>query len=53
MVKQEHYVPKFYLRKFSDKDKISVYDIKNDRIFRTNINKIACNNYFYDLDSNE
>lgn len=53
MVKQEHYVPKFYLRKFSDKDKISVYDIKNDRIFSTNINKIACNNYFYDLDSNE
>lgn len=53
MVKQEHYVPRFYLRRFSDNDKISVFDIKGERIFTTNIKKIACNNRFYDLNSNE
>lgn len=53
MVKQEHYVPRFYLRRFSDNDKISVYDLDSDRIFSTNINKVACNNYFYDFDSEE
>ena len=53
MVKQEHYVPRFYLRRFSDNDKISVFDIKGERIFTTNIKKIACNNHFYDLNSNE
>lgn len=53
MVKQEHYVPRFYLKRFSDNDKISVFDIKGERIFTTNIKKIACNNRFYDLNSNE
>lgn len=53
MVKQEHYVPRFYLKRFSDNDKISVFDIKGERIFTTNIKKIACNNRFYDLNLNE
>lgn len=49
MVKQEHYVPRFYLRKFSNQDKISVYEIEKKKFFKTNINKIACEKYFYDL----
>lgn len=53
MVKQEHYVPRFYLKRFSDNDKISVFDIKGERIFTTNIKKIACNNRFYDFNLNE
>lgn len=49
MVKQEHYVPRFYLRRFSNQNKISVYEIEKKKFFKTNINKIACENYFYDL----
>lgn len=49
MIKNEHYVPRFYLRRFSNEDRIYAYDLKNNNLFPTNINKIACNNYFYDL----
>lgn len=50
MVKQEHYIPRFYLKRFSVNNRLSVYDIQKDKLFKTNINKIACENYFYDLD---
>lgn len=52
MVKNEHYVPKFYLSKFSKEDIIFAYDLEQNKLFQTNINKIACNNYFYDVDAN-
>lgn len=52
MVKNEHYVPRFYLRRFANNDKIYAYDLENDNLFQTNINKVGCNNYFYDVDSN-
>ncbi len=52
MVKNEHYVPRFYLRRFANNDKIYAYDLEKDNLFQTNINKIGCNNYFYDVDSN-
>ena len=52
MVKNEDYVPRFYLRRFANNDKIYAYDLEKDNLFQTNINKIGCNNYFYDVDSN-
>ncbi len=51
MVKNEHYVPRFYLNKFANNNKIYAYDLENNNLFPTNINKIGCNNYFYDIDS--
>lgn len=51
MVKNEHYVPRFYLRRFATKDKIYAFDLDENKLFPTNINKIGCNNYFYDVDS--
>lgn len=50
MVKNEHYIPKFYLERFSKNEKIYVYDLINDKIFPTNIRKVGSKNYFYDLD---
>lgn len=50
MVKNEHYVPRFYLSRFANNNKIYAYDLENDKLFQTNINKIGCNNYFYDID---
>lgn len=51
MVKNEHYVLRFYLSKFATNNKIYAYDLENNNFFHTNINKIGCNNYFYDIDS--
>lgn len=51
-VKAEHYVPKFYLQRFSTNDKICAYNIKTNEFIQTNVNKIAKKNYFYDLDIN-
>lgn len=50
MVKNEHYIPKFYLERFSKNGKIFVYDLINDKIFPTNIRKVGSKNYFYDLE---
>lgn len=50
MVKNEHYIPKFYLERFSKNGKIFAYDLINDKIFSTNIRKIGSKNYFYDLE---
>lgn len=52
-VKAEHYVPKSYLQRFSTDDKICAYNIKTNEFIKTNVNKIAKKNYFYDLDINE
>lgn len=52
MVKNEHYVPRFYLRRFANNDKIYAFDLEKSKLFQTNINKIGCSNYFYDVDSN-
>lgn len=49
-VKAEHYVPKFYLQRFSTNDKICAYNMKTNEFIQTNVSKIAKKNYFYDLD---
>ena len=60
IVKKQHYIPRFYLRRFSDtqghtndrndkKNKILVYDKKNKYQYSSNIQDIACQKYFYDI----
>ncbi len=53
MVKGEHYLPRFYLEKFSKKGKISALNISDGKIIHTNVEKIAKKNYFYDIDPEE
>lgn len=49
--KRQHYVPKFYLRRFSkkcdNKEEIYVYDKIRDNVFKTNIKNVALENDFY------
>ena len=40
MVKEVHYLPKFYLEKFSDNGKISALNISDGTIIHTNVEKI-------------
>ena len=52
-VKFQHYVPRFYLKQFSNKSKSNIYfiycyDKTNSKIFPTNINRAAGSNYYYD-----
>lgn len=50
-VKNQHYVPRFYLNYFtSSNKKIFVYDKNIDKVFETSVDNIACQNYFYDSD---
>lgn len=54
MVKQQHYVPQFYLRQFaSDDGQIWVYDKVSDKAFRTAVRNVAGERYFYDSDEIE
>jgi hypothetical protein len=49
-VKTEHYVPKSYLKRFAeDGESIFAFDKFTQKAFRTNIENVACENYFYDL----
>lgn len=52
--KKEHYVPKFYLKKFSfladnKRDKIWVFNKAKINFFSSNIEDTATSNYFYDF----
>ena len=59
IVKKQHYVPRFYLRKFSKindndndkKNKILVFDKKNKKKYSSSVYNIACENYFYDIEN--
>ena len=55
--KRQHYVPKFYLRQFSNfKDNeylLVAYNKESQRPFNVNIENIALENYFYSLDEEE
>ncbi len=53
MVKGEHYLPRFYLEKFSKNGKISALNISDGKIIHTNVEKIGKKNYFYDLNPEE
>lgn len=54
MVKNEHYIPKFYLKKFANKNEIiSAYNFQLNKIIDVNIKNIGCKNHFYDIDLKE
>jgi hypothetical protein len=49
-VKNQHYVPQFYLRKFAyPNDRLHVFDKFNKRSFQTNAKNIASETGFYDF----
>jgi hypothetical protein len=50
MVKNQHYVPRFYLRKFqNEQDKFWVFHKDSGKAFLSNPQSIANENFFYDL----
>lgn len=54
MVKNQHYIPQFYLKRFGKNNKIDVYNKKNQKyIENTNVTNFACEKYFYDIDLKE
>lgn len=54
IIKNQHYVPKCYLKNFLDESgKIAVLDKQNLKIYKTNMNNIANQNFFYDLPENK
>lgn len=50
-VENQHYVPKFILKKFSSgkKPKIWAFDKSNDKVFKTNVKNIASEKGFYEF----
>ena len=50
--KKQHFVPKTYLKNFCERKKtINVFDKEQLTKFPANINKVACDNYFYDIEA--
>ena len=50
-IKSQHYVPRFYLKKFAnEKDQIYVLDTKTRTVFLRNISKICCENWLYETE---
>ena len=51
MVRNQHYVPQFYLNKFMNNDLIYIYDINNQRQDKKRSVKHLCSkDYFYEID---
>lgn len=51
MVKNQHYIPQFYLKRFGKDEKIDAYDIKNKKfITNTNVSNFASKRFFYDIE---
>jgi Protein of unknown function (DUF4238) len=49
-VKNQHYVPQFYLREFAESnEQLYVYDKRTDKIFPTHVKNVAHESYFYDI----
>lgn len=49
-VKNQHYVPRSYLKNFAnEKGQLWVYDKERDAVFRSNITNVASQRYFYDI----
>jgi hypothetical protein len=50
-VKNQHFVPQFYLRQFCDpKGKLYVFDKPQEKVFPSPTEDVAASKYFYDLD---
>ncbi len=53
-VKQQHYVPRFYLQNFTHNgDDLYAFDKKDMRSFKTNITRVAQERYFYNTNSED
>jgi hypothetical protein len=53
VVKNQHYVPQFYLKRFSrDGNRIHVYDKVEKKSFTSSVSNVASAKYFYDLAPN-
>ncbi len=55
-VKSEHYVPQFYLKRFSKNGdgRIDVYDKTNDKeLLNQSSENFACERYYYDVNNNQ
>lgn len=48
MTRKQHYVPKFYLRYFTDDDKIYVFDCKKNKFFQSQPKDICMMDYLYE-----
>ncbi|MBL7812011.1 MAG: DUF4238 domain-containing protein [Bacteroidetes bacterium] len=50
-IKNQHFVPRFYLEKFTDSDgKIYAFDFRTKNQFETSVDNIANQKYFYDYE---
>jgi Protein of unknown function (DUF4238) len=50
IVKNQHYVPQFYVREFADSNKqLCVYDKCTDKVFPNAVKNVAHESYFYDI----
>lgn len=53
-VKNQHYVPRSYLKYFAnEKEQLWAYDKEKNAVFRSNIVNVASQKYFYDIPFNE
>lgn len=55
-VKNQHYIPRFYLKSFGENNRVDVYDKCQKKFFpNANVNNFASQNYFYDvnIDNNQ
>lgn len=52
MVKKQHYIPQFYLKRFGQKEKIDVYDIEQKKfILNSNVANFASERFFYNIET--
>lgn len=52
--KRQHYVPKFYLKRFEDNGRLSVYDFVDEKyLINQNPERFAAQNYYYDTNEEE
>ena len=55
-VKNQHYIPKFYLKSFGENNRVDVYDKIQDKFFpNAKVDRFGSQNYFYDvnIDNNQ
>ena len=52
LTKKQHYVPRFYLKAWCkpNTEQIQIYDVKTDKIRPANIEDVASERYFYDIE---
>ena len=48
----QHYVPQYYLKNFSNDGHIHIYDLKDKKSFTNSISNVAFKKYFYNVDTN-